>query len=112
MQMENDPETISASEGLEELLETHISRLTEKLSRPYTLDEIEAELSALNDVVYTFKLRDELLEKLFDEATAEKLENARETLLARRIRMAKLRAAAGRIKARSHEILERSAQLV
>ncbi len=69
--MGNGPQASEVSNGLDELLETHIHNLSEKLSRPHTLEEIETELAALNDLIYTYKRRDELLEKLLDGMTAE-----------------------------------------
>jgi len=109
--MENS--TDASSNGLEELLESHISKLADKLSLPYTLEEIEAELASLNDLVYTFKRRDELLEKLLDGATTEyKREQIREALKAQRMRVAENRAETERIHRRSRALLERSMQLI
>src|SRR5262245_26421656 len=109
--MENSTET--SSNGLEELLESHISKLAEKLSRPFTLDEIEADLASLNDLVYTFKRRDELLEKLLDSATTEYTqEQIREALKAQRMRVAENRAETERIHRRSQQLLQRSTQLI
>jgi hypothetical protein len=112
--MENMPQVAEASNnGLEDLLEKHISKLSEKLSRPYTLDEIETELTALNDLVYTFKRRDELLEKLLDGSTAEdKRKQIREALKAQSMRVAENRTEVQRAHAKSHELLQRSTLLL
>jgi hypothetical protein len=111
--METGPPVSDISNGLAELLEAQIRALSGKLSRAYTIEEIEAELSALNDVVYTFKRRDELLEKLLDSATPEdKREQIRETLMAERMRVAENKADLERVHAKSHQLLERSILLL
>src|SRR5262245_54777315 len=111
--MQESPQTVDLSEGLDELLEAHVRNLSEKLSRPYTIEDVEEELSALNDLVYTYKRRDELLERLLDSSTAEeKGAQIREALQAQRIKVAENRAELERVHARSHELLQRSALLV
>src|SRR5437867_514651 len=111
--MANSPQTAEVSGGLDELLEIHIGKLSEILCRPHTLEEIETELAALNDLIYTYKRRDELLEKLLDGGTAEgDRHQIHETLRAQRMRVAENREAIARTHAKSHQLLERSAQLI
>ena len=111
--MHESPQIVDISEGLDELLEAHVRNLSEKFSRPYAIEEVEEELSALNDLVYTYKRRDELLEKLLDTSTAEeKRKQIRAALQAQRVKVAENRAELQRVHARSHELLQRSALLV
>lgn len=111
--MQNSPLTLEASEGLDELLETHVSNLSEKLSRTHTLEEIEAELATLNDLVYSYKRRDEMLERLLDVTTPEgKREQIRAMLQAQKIKLAENQAELERLHARSHKLLRRSSLLV
>jgi RecJ-like exonuclease len=101
------------SNGLTELLESHIRSLSAKLSRPFSIHEIEEEMVALNDLVYTFKRRDELLEKLLDTQTAEdKRREIRDALNAQRMRVAENQAELERTHARSHQLLQKSALLI
>ena len=111
--MADSPQTSQVSSGLDQLLETHIQNLSEILSRTHTLEEIELELATLNDLVYTYKRRDELLEKLLDYGTAEvKRQEILEALRAQRMRVSSNRETLARIHAKSHKLLERSARLV
>src|SRR6266849_252296 len=111
--MQNSPETANVSEGFEELLETHVRNLSEKLYSPHTIEDIGAELATLNDLVYSYKRRDELLEKLLDATTAEdKRRQIRAMLQAQHIRVAENRAELERVHGRSHELLERSTSLI
>jgi hypothetical protein len=111
--MQKNTQTVELSEGLDELLETHVQNLSEKLSRPYAIEEIEEDLSALNDLVYTYKRRDELLEKLLDGTTAaEKRKQILEALQAQHIRVADNQVELERVHARSHELLQKSTLLV
>jgi hypothetical protein len=48
-----------------------LQALFDKLARPHTLDEIQTDLATLNDLIHSFKRRDELLEKLLDGTTPE-----------------------------------------
>jgi hypothetical protein len=111
--MQSSLQTVEVSEGLDELLETQVRTLAETLCRPHTIEEIEVELGALNDLVYTYKRRDELLEKLLDTTTAEeKRGQILEALRAQRMQVARNRADLERLHLRSHELLQRSLGLV
>jgi hypothetical protein len=111
--MQDSPQTTDVCEALDELLEAHLRNLSEKLQSPERIEDIGAELATLNDLVYSYKRRDELLEKLLDCTTAEdKRSQIRVTLQAQHIRVVENRAELERIHARSHELLERSTSLI
>jgi hypothetical protein len=75
--MASEPLQLEGAHSLGELVESHLQVLFDKLARPHTLDDIEADLATLNDLIYSYKRKDELLEKLIDSATPE--ENRRHT---------------------------------
>src|SRR5437870_1602290 len=112
-EMQNSPQIADLAQGLDELLETHVQNLSEKLYGAHTIEDIGAELVTLNDLVYSYKRRDELFEKLLDVTTAEnKRKQIRVMLQAQRIRVSENRAELERVHARSHELLERSMLLI
>jgi uncharacterized membrane-anchored protein YjiN (DUF445 family) len=99
--------------SLDELIESHLLALFDKLAKPHTLGGIQAELSTLNGLIDTFKRRDELLEKLIDRTTTEdKRHQIRETLKANHIRVAENRLELEQLHAKSHQLLERSMLLI
>ena len=109
--MKSSPQKIEASNGLDEIIENRLQALLNKLSRPHTLNDIEADLIALNDLIYSFKRRDELLEKLLDNTTTEeKRRQIHETLLANRIKVVENELE--QTHAKSHQLLERSMLLI
>lgn len=111
--MEEKPLTANAPEALDELLEKHVRDLAEKLSRPYTIGEIEQELTSLNDLVYTFKRRDEILERLLDPSTPEDgWTRILDTLRAQHIEIARNRADAEKLRAKSQVLIQRANQLI
>lgn len=57
--------------SLEERLELHAGRLVSKLATQPSTEEIEIEVSTLNELVNEFKKRDELLERLLDRTTPD-----------------------------------------
>lgn len=110
----NDPADVSeAISGLDDLIEAHIRSLANKLSLPHTLKEIEAEVTALNDLVHAFKYKDELLEKLLDSATIEdNRRKIRETLKAVGMDLTNNRRELERLHDKSRQLLERSVYLI
>jgi ABC-type transporter Mla subunit MlaD len=99
--------------SLDELVETHIRSLANKLSLPHTLQEIEAEVAMLNDLIHAFKHKDELLEKLLDASTAQSTRSQiRESLEALNIKVAKDGTDLALLHAKSHQLLERSIYLI
>ena len=99
--------------GLDELIESHLKALFDKLSSPHTLVDIELELATLNDLIYSFKRKDELLEKLIDSNTPEdKRRQIRETLEANRIKVVENALELEQLHAKSHQLLERSMLLI
>jgi len=101
------------SHSIEELIGNHLSHLTEKLENGGSISELAEEVGQLNDLLISYKLRDELLERLLDSNTTEaRRKQIRETLKAQRMRVAENRLEMERIHARSHQILDRSARLI
>ncbi|HKA21072.1 MAG TPA: hypothetical protein VKN18_22515 [Blastocatellia bacterium] len=101
------------SQSLEELIGDHLSRLTEKLQDGASIAELADEVGRLNDLLISYKLRDELLERLLDNATSEARRNQiLETLDAQRMKVARNQAEVERIHSRSHDILNKSAQVI
>jgi hypothetical protein len=111
--MASGPLELEETRSLDELIEDHLRVLFGKLAGPHTLDDIDAELATLNDLVYSFKRKDELLEKLIDETTPdEKRSQIRKTLLANRIKVAENKSELEQLHAKSHQLLERSMLLI
>src|SRR5215510_1629220 len=99
--------------SLEELIGDHLANLTEKQQRDGSISELADEVGRLNDLLISYKLRDELLERLLDSETPEvRRTQIRETLKAQRMRVAENRAEMELIHARSHAILDRSVRLI
>lgn len=99
--------------SLDELIEAHLQALFAKLARPHTAEVIGADLATLNDLIQSYKLRDEMLERLLDSATPE--ENRRqiiETLQALHVRVAANQSEIERLHAISHQLMERSTLLI
>jgi excinuclease UvrABC ATPase subunit len=97
----------------DELIEHHLQVLFDKLSGPHTLNEIQANLATLNDLIYSFKRKDELLEKLIDNTTPEeKRHQIRETLKTNGMEVADDRLELEQLHAKSHQLLERSMLLI
>ncbi len=70
--MNNVPPPVDGiSDGIDELIEEHLARLTEKVNERSSIPEIADEVSSLNDLLISYRLRDELLEQLLDRSTAE-----------------------------------------
>ncbi|HKP87788.1 MAG TPA: hypothetical protein VJZ26_16930 [Blastocatellia bacterium] len=100
-------------DGLDELIDSHVRNLANKLSRSHTIEEIEGELTTLNDLIYSYKRKDELLEKLLDETTSgEKRKQILQSLKAQRMRVAEDKIGLEQLHAKSHQLLERSILLV
>jgi len=111
--MATGPLNLEQTHSVDELIEDHLKALFNKLSTPHTLDDIEGELATLNDLIYSFKRKDELLEKLIDSNTPEdKRRQIRETLEANRIKVAKDQLELEQLHAKSHQLLERSMLLI
>src|SRR5215212_3445935 len=111
--MGNDARVSEDINSLDDLVETHVRSLANKLSLPHTLQEIETEVTALNDLIHAFKHKDELLEKLLDSATTEgEGDRIRQTLKAMHIRVAVNQEELERLHDKSHQLLERSVYLI
>lgn len=99
--------------SLDAQIEARLQALFDKLARPKAIEEIEAEVATLNELMQSYKLMDEMLERLLDSATPE--ENRRqiiETLQALHIRVANNQSEIGRLHAKSHQLMERSTLLI
>jgi excinuclease UvrABC ATPase subunit len=111
--MASGPLELEETRSLDELIEKHLQVLFNKLARPHTLDDIEADLVTLNDLIHSYKRKDKLLEKLIDDTTPEeKRRQIRETLIANRIKVADNRSELEQLHAKSHQLLERSMLLI
>src|SRR4051812_24559226 len=99
--------------SLDALIEHHLQILLEKLARPHTLMDMEADLANLNDLIYSFKRKDELLEKLIDRTTPEqKRRQIVATLKANHIKIVENGLELEQLHAKSHQLLERSMLLI
>jgi hypothetical protein len=111
--MNSHNQVSEVTDGLAELVETRVRSLANKLSLPHTLQEIEAEVVALNDLIHAFKHKDELLEKLLDGATAEgERGQIRQTLEAMNMKVTANGEELERLHDKSHQLLERSIYLI
>jgi len=111
--MKSKPLELKDPSALDELIEHHLQILLEKLARPHTLNDIETDLATLNDLIYSFKRKDDLLEKLIDSATPEqKRHQILATLKANRIKVAENNLELEQLHAKSHQLLERSMLLI
>ena len=81
-------------------------------ARPRAVGELEAELAALNELIQSYKLRDEMLERLLDGSTPEgDRRQIEESLRAMRVKVAANRVGLERLHAKSHQLMERSTLL-
>jgi rubrerythrin len=111
--MDDAPSVSEDASSLDDLVESHVRRLANKLSLPHTPQEIEAEVTALNDLIHSFKHKDELLEKLLDStATAHQRRQIRETLKAMYVMETYNGEELEQLHAKSHQLLERSIYLI
>jgi DnaJ-class molecular chaperone len=100
-------------DGLEELIDEHLRRITNRLRQVHSVEDVSKEVAALNDLLNSYKQRSELFDSLADVKTPEaKRQQIREMLKAQRVRVAANRQACKRTVERSHQILRRSARLL
>jgi hypothetical protein len=98
---------------LYDLVETHVRKLSNTLSSSSTLEEVEAEVNALNNLIYTYKRRDELLEKLLDTSIPdEKRRQIRETMQALSVKVEENTEKLAKDHDRAHKLIERSVALI
>jgi RecJ-like exonuclease len=111
--MASSPLNLEETHSLDELIEHRLGVLFDKLARPHTLDDIQADVTTLNGLIESFKRKDELLEKLIDANTPEeKRRQIRETLKANRMKVAENGVELDQLHAKSHQLLERSMLLI
>jgi hypothetical protein len=111
--MASGPLNLEESYSLSGLIEDHLQALFDKLARPHTLDEIQADLASLNGLIESFKRKDELLEKLIDSTTPEeKRRQIRETLKANHMKVEEQGLKLDQLHAKTHQLLERSMLLI
>src|SRR6185436_3295542 len=97
----------------EERLQDQARSLLDKLSGKYSTEEIEAEMSVLNDLVDDLRERDELLEKLLNLNTpTPEIRQIVEVLPDPLRRIADNRRKLDHLQAVSHKLIQRSVQLV
>src|SRR5689334_22380330 len=101
------------SDGLEELIEEHLSRITDKLRQAHSIKDVSDEVGTLNDLLNSYKRRTQMFDSLVDVRTPEaKKAQVRDKLEAQDARVIANREACKRTAERSHEILRRSARLL
>ena len=103
------------SSSIEILVEEHLGRLREKLGPQYSLTELVDEVQSLNDLLLSYKLRDELLEQILDIETPERRRaQIRESLEAQRIIQTyeANQAACKRLHEKSHDLIQLSIDLL
>ena len=111
--MSNSPRLDDASTSLEELVEKHLRRLTKKIKSDAAVEEIASEVASFNDLLVSYQLRDELLEQLIDNRTPDyRRRQIVATLKAQHLKVALNQAELVRLHAASHELLQRSTQLI
>ena len=111
--MELKPLELQDPSALDELIEHQLQVLLEKLARPHNLNDIETDLATLNDLIYSFKRKDELLEKLIDRSTPEqKRRQILATLEANHIKVEANSVKLEQLHAKMHQLLERSMLLI
>lgn len=111
--MNEKPCTGEDLSSIHELVEQRTRSLFEKLSTTYTLEDLQAEVSALNELIETYKRKDEMLEKLLDKATPASTQNRiRETLQALQIEVANHRTELAEQHKRSHQLIQKSIALI
>jgi hypothetical protein len=107
------PNSALDTDALHQLIETHVRSLSEKLSNHHPLTEIEAAMAALNNLIYSYKRRDELLEILLDGAIPEKQRSQIcDTLKAVGPSVTGNREELNRIHKRSHGLIQKSVALI
>ncbi|HJQ68298.1 MAG TPA: Crp/Fnr family transcriptional regulator [Blastocatellia bacterium] len=101
-----------AMTSLDELVETQLRNLSEKLARPHSLEELEREVTILNELVQSFKFRDELLKRLADDdLPAAPRRQAREAV-ARHVEIVRQnRRRSSELISKSHRLIEKSERL-
>jgi hypothetical protein len=100
------------STAFSDLLESRLRDLTATLSDS-SIDDLEAELTDLVEILNSYRRNDELLEGLLDPRTrADQREQIQEALRAQHILVARNREEVERTHAKSHQVLERSALLL
>src|SRR4030095_4812947 len=111
--MLDNAETDDLSRSIEELIGDQLTRLTEKFQQGHSVEELADDVGRLSDLLISYQLRDELLERLLDPSTPEaRRHQMRETLKAHRMKVVENRAETERVYARSHALLDRSARLI
>ena len=111
--MKKVEDSLDEGRSLDEVIEAHLQALLVKLARPHTIEKVEADLAALNDLIYSYKRRDELLEKLLDSSTSDdKRRQIKAALQAQKVKVAENRAEMERLHAKSHQLMERSILLI
>lgn len=99
--------------ALDELIESHVKTLFQMLSREHTLDEVKAEVASLNDLLYAFSRRNELILKLLDGATPDdRRQRIIETLMTMRLKNAANNDELVRLRNKSNELIKKASGLV
>ena len=110
--METTPRSTSVSEGFDDLLESRLRQLLTAVGN-ISLDEVQAELTALGQLIDNYKRNDELLEGLLDTSTSrERRVEIVEKLKNQRLAVAQNRGQLEHLHRRSHQALMRSVQLL
>src|SRR5690349_11150831 len=103
---------LDSAEGLDQRIEAHLQRLSERIGRSYTTDVIEV-VESLSSLLYSYKTRDEMLEVLLDSETEKITHDQSQSKATRQeIRQDEVCAELRRAHERSHELLERAVHLI
>lgn len=98
--------------SLDELIGEHVIRLSEKLASPHSLEELEAEITILNELVKSFKFRDELLKRLADDNVPDvRRKQVREALAEHNKIIRHNRQRSQELISKSHQLIEKSGRL-
>jgi len=103
---------LDSAEGLDQRIEAHLQRLSERIGRSYSTDVMEV-VESLSTLLYSYKTRDEMLERLLESETgkiAHDQGQSKRTL--QKVRQEEDCAELRRAHERSHELLERAVHLI
>lgn len=111
--MSKPPFQMSRHDSLDELVESQTQELIEILARPHTVEELKSHVSTLNDLLYSYSRRTELLQGLADENTPEdRRERIREALKAAYVQSVENREKMSQLLARSSQIIKKTNELI
>src|SRR5215210_34996 len=103
---------VKESSGLDELIIAHLHSLATILIKPHSLDEIEPDVIALNEVIQLFKNASDLVEKLSDASATEEQRRRLRRDLGRQMRLINSHKKGMALQInKSHELIKKAAAL-